>query len=198
MNTNLDTSALNIHLLAADPRVASDLREVLGNETLRPLPQPALSQLDSLTPFAANDILVIVAPSVDLAYLTGLKDLVETSALAVILFVDEDPERLASTAIRFGVTSFVVAGFEPRRVPTLIEVSIERFKLHTALRAELVKSQEELATRKVIERAKGLLMDRKQLNEQEAYRSLRELAMRQSKPLKEVAETILLYSDLLP
>lgn len=198
MTINLDLTDLNIHLLADDPQVTSDLRDVLGKETLRCLPESALSRLDAVAPFDAGDILVIVTASVDLPYLTDLKDLVEKSALPIILFVDEDPERLASTAIRFGVTSFVVAGFEPRRVPTLIEVSIERFKLHTALRAELIKSQEELATRKVIERAKGLLMDRKQLNEQDAYRSLRELAMRQSKPLREVAETILLYSDLLP
>ena len=96
------------------------------------------------------------------------------------------------------MTSFVVDGLVAARVPTLIEVTMERFKLSEALRNELLKSQEELAARKVIERAKGLLMDKKQLNEQEAYRTLRELAMRQSKPIKDVAETLLMYSDILP
>ena len=114
------------------------------------------------------------------------------------MFVKRDPEKLAATAIRFGITSYVVDGYELNRVPTVIELSLERFKLQQALQDQLQKSQEELAARKVIERAKGLLMERKDLNEQDAYRSLRELAMRQSKSIKEVSETLILYSDLQP
>jgi len=146
----------------------------------------------------ASDVLLIRRETVDLPYLEQVKQMIEAARMPVMIFVDDDPSRLAPVAIRYGITSFIVAGFEIRRVPTLIEVTVERFKLHDALRSELMKSQEELAARKVIERAKGLLMDRKQLNEQEAYRSLRELAMRQSKPIREVAETLLLYSDILP
>ncbi len=146
----------------------------------------------------ASDLLLFRLKTVELTSLELIKQMIDATPMPVMIFADDDPDQLAPIAIRYGITSFIVAGFEVRRVPTLIEVTIERFKLHNALRSELMKSQEELAARKVIERAKGLLMDRKQLNEQEAYRSLRELAMRQSKPIKEVAETLLLYSDILP
>lgn len=152
---------------------------------------PALNQ-------SRPDIVVIARPSMDLRYLDAISEVVKAMPIPVLVFVESDPHRMARQAIRAGVTSFVVDGLVAARVPTLIEVTMERFKLSEALRNELLKSQEELAARKIIERAKGLLMDRKQLNEQEAYRTLRELAMRQAKPLKEVAETLITYSDILP
>ena len=114
------------------------------------------------------------------------------------MYVITDPYRTARAAIRLGITSFVVDAFEAARMPTLIDVTLERFEQAQSLRNELVKSQEELAARKVIDRAKGLLMDRKNMSEEEAYRALRELAMRQAKPIREVAETLLTYSELLP
>jgi response regulator NasT len=144
------------------------------------------------------DIILIVREAMEQDYLNALKQTLEKAPCAVAVFVKRDPEKLAATAIRFGITSYVVDGYELNRVPTVIELSLERFKLQQALQDQLQKSQEELAARKVIERAKGLLMERKDLNEQDAYRSLRELAMRQSKSIKEVSETLILYSDLLP
>lgn len=152
---------------------------------------PALNQ-------ASADIVVIARAVIDQKHLDAISDVVKRTPIPVLVFVEADPHRMARQAIRAGVTSFVVDGLVAARVPTLIEVTMERFKLSEALRNELLKSQEELAARKIIERAKGLLMDRKQLNEQEAYRTLRELAMRQAKPLKEVAETLITYSDILP
>lgn len=144
------------------------------------------------------DIVVIALALIDQRYLDAISQVVKRLPIPVLVFVDADPHRMARQAIRAGVTSFVVDGLVSARVPTLIEVTMERFKLSEALRNELLKSQEELAARKIIERAKGLLMDRKQLNEQEAYRTLRELAMRQAKPLKEVAEALITYSEILP
>lgn len=147
---------------------------------------------------APVDIVVIARAMLDQKDLDAISNVVKRTPIPVLVFVEADPQRMARQAIRAGVTSFVVDGLVAARVPTLIEVTMERFKLSEALRNELLKSQEELAARKIIERAKGLLMDRKQLNEQEAYRTLRELAMRQAKPLKEVAETLITYSDILP
>mgnify|MGYP001793124702 FL=1 len=152
----------------------------------------AMASLDT------TDIVLFVKASLDATDLERISSMLAAVPIPVLVFVDSDPHSVARPAIRAGVTSFVVDGLVAARVPTLIEVTMERFKLSEALRNELLKSQEELAARKVIERAKGLLMDKKQLNEQEAYRTLRELAMRQSKPIKDVAETLLMYSDILP
>jgi len=144
------------------------------------------------------DIILIVKDRINQTYLDSLKDVFAETPRPVAVFVQFDPDRLAPVAIRYGITSFIVAGFEPNRIPTLMEVTLERFRLQQSLQTELTKSREELASRKTIERAKGLLMERRDMNEQEAYRVLREFSMRQSKPIRDVADTLLLYSELLP
>lgn len=198
MKANADVSKLKVLTITSDVDAFARLQSSLSTEYALQRVPDAEDTLSFGFAETAQDIVLILRTDVTAAYLEGLRDMLAKSPIPVILFAEADPYHVAPIAIRYGVTSFVVAGFEPRRVPTLIEVSIERFKLHQALRNELTKSQEELAARKVIERAKGLLMEKKQLNEQEAYRSLRELAMRQSKSIKEVAETLILYSDILP
>ena len=198
MEANSDVSKLKVLTITSDVDAFARLQTSLASQYALQRVPDAEEQLKFGFSETNQDIVLILRPEVTASYLESLRDLIAQTPMPVILFAETDPHRVASIAIRYGITSFVVAGFDPRRVPTLIEVSIERFKLHQTLRNELTKSQEELAARKVIERAKGLLMEKKQLNEQEAYRSLRELAMRQSKSIKEVAETLIVYSDILP
>lgn len=189
---------LDVLAVTNDARASEQLQVALNGDYVVHEISDTADQFIRASSALKRDILVIVKDAIDLTYLEQIRGFIQKSPTPVMIFVKADPDRLAPIAIRYGITSFIVAGFEASRVPTLIEVTLERFKLHEALRNEVLKSQEELATRKVIERAKGLLMEKKNLNEQEAYRSLRELAMRQSKPLKEVAETLILYSDILP
>ncbi|MEL6691748.1 MAG: ANTAR domain-containing protein [Pseudomonadota bacterium] len=178
--------------------MSQDLRASLeGSYNIQVISEASFAETVAATADAI-DIVLFAKPVLDDLDLQKISGMLEDTPIPVLVFVDSDPEKMARSAIRAGVTSFVVDGLVAARVPTLIEVTMERFKLSEALRSELLKSQEELAARKVIERAKGLLMDKKQLSEQEAYRSLRELAMRQSKPIKDVAETLLMYSDILP
>lgn len=197
-NSNADFAKLGVLMITSDIDAYTRLQASLANDyALKRLPD-AENPLNIGLAGTKQDIILILREDVTTGYLEGWRDVIAETQTPVILFTDFDQDRLAPIAIRYGITSVVVAGFEPQRVPTLIEVSIERFKLYQGIRNELTKSQEELAARKVIERAKGLLMEKKQLNEQDAYRSLRELAMHQSKSIKEVAETLILYSDLLP
>lgn len=194
----IDGAILDILVVTSDRGVIERLRDTLGDHYK--ISSVSDSAREYVVPrhLPRPDAILIVRDMIDLKYLSTLNESLAETPLPVAVFVQDDPNKLAAAAIRHGVTSYVVAGFDPRRVPTLIELTIERFKMQQALQNELLKSQEELAARKVIERAKGLLMDRKQLNEQEAYRTLRDLAMRQSKPIREVAETLLIYSEILP
>lgn len=198
MSLETDGTVARLLLVATDDQDREHLRAALSSD----YEVSTLSMVEktfSMPATAASfDIILIVRDTMDRAYLDSLKSALEVTPCAVAVFVQQDPDRLAATAIRFGITSYVVDGYVLSRVPTVIELSLERFKLQQALHDELQKSQEELAARKIIERAKGLLMDKKDLNEQDAYRSLRELAMRQSKSIKEVSETLILYSDILP
>lgn len=198
MKANTDSTKVSVLVVTSDMGAFMSLQTCLGESyTLQRL-EDAEDPKKIGIPGARQDIALILRPDLSEVYLEGLRALIAETPMPVILFLETDSKQLARSAIRSGITSVVVDGFEPKRVPTLIDVSIERFKLDQALRRELSKSQEELAARKVIERAKGLLMEKKQLDEQSAYRKLRELAMHQSKTIKEVSETLILYSDILP
>lgn len=198
MQQSLPTSSVSVLLVTSATDVSESLRSSLQeNYRLQIIPEDAMISMAGAS-LDATDIVLFAKTFLDPDDLEKITSLLAAVPIPVLVFVDTDPHNIARPAIRAGVTSFVVDGLVAARVPTLIEVTMERFKLSESLRNELLKSQEELAARKVIERAKGLLMEKKQLSEQEAYRTLRELAMRQSKPIKDVAETLLLYSDVLP
>ncbi|MEL6665265.1 MAG: ANTAR domain-containing protein [Pseudomonadota bacterium] len=192
------SSPQSVLLIASATEISDSLRSSLQESyRLQIIPEDAMVSMTQAS-LDATDIVLFVKASLDNNDLERISSMLTAIPMPFLVFVDSDPNSIARPAIRAGVTSFVVDGLVAARVPTLIEVTMERFKLSESLRNELLKSQEELAARKVIERAKGLLMEKKQLSEQEAYRALRELAMRQSKSIKDVAETLLVYSDVLP
>lgn len=198
MQQTSSSSPQSVLLIASATEISDSLRSSLQESyRLQIIPEDAMVSITQAS-LDATDIVLFVKASLDNNDLERISSMLTAIPMPFLVFVDSDPNSIARPAIRAGVTSFVVDGLVAARVPTLIEVTMERFKLSESLRNELLKSQEELAARKVIERAKGLLMEKKQLSEQEAYRALRELAMRQSKSIKDVAETLLVYSDVLP
>jgi response regulator NasT len=115
----------------------------------------------------------------------------------IIMFVDNSDALATQTAIRAGVTAYIIDGLNPRRVKPIMDVAIARFQEHHALRRELEKTKASLEERKVIERAKGLLMKERGLDEDAAYHVLRKQAMEQNKRLVDVAQTLITYADLL-
>lgn len=160
----------------------------------------SLSDLDSLiaTDVQPFEAVIVTKTEADAACIDSLSGLIDRSNLPVVVFAEKDPHRLAPLAIRSGVSSFVVDGLDAGRVRPIVEIALERFRMIRALQSELEKSQERLAARKIVEQAKGLLMQHRSMTEQEAYKTLRDMAMRQGKPLKVIAENIIAMSDLLP
>jgi response regulator NasT len=90
-----------------------------------------------------------------------------------------------------------VDGLSPERLRPILEVACARFEAHQALAERLADTERQLAERKTIEKAKGLIMQRRGLSEEAAYKELRSLAMQTGKRLAEVAETLLAASHLL-
>jgi len=115
----------------------------------------------------------------------------------VVMFVDRtDPGSIAD-AMEAGVAAYVVEGLSPSRVRAVIDVAVARFKAHQSLRAQLAEARSALSERKLVERAKGLLMQTRRMSEDDAYRALRRLAMDQGKRLSEVAENVISMEKLL-
>lgn len=115
----------------------------------------------------------------------------------VVMFVDQsDPERIAA-AVDAGVAAYVIEGLSPRRVRPVVDVAVARFRAHQQLRGELAEAREALADRKVVERAKGLLMQARGMTEDDAFRTMRRMAMEQGKRLAEVATGVIAVASLL-
>jgi response regulator NasT len=115
----------------------------------------------------------------------------------VVVFAEDaadDPMRRAMAA---GVSAYVVAGLQPQRLAAVLRVAIVRFEQDRQLRAELAEARQQLSQRKVIDRAKGLLMKRQGLTEDEAYALLRKTAMDKGLKLAELAQRLVDAVDLL-
>lgn len=132
------------------------------------------------------------------------RDVLEELALAsgpmdrpVAMFVDRSDTGLTRAAIEAGVSAYVVDGLRPERIRPVLDAAIARFHMFSRMRSELAATKAALEERKVIDRAKGLIMRAKGIGEEEAYGLLRKAAMDQGKRLIEVAQAIVTAAELL-
>ncbi len=115
----------------------------------------------------------------------------------IVCFTEDDDRQKMHSAIRAGVSAYVVQGLSAERVKAVLDVALTRFRVEQELREELEETRNKLAERKTIERAKGLLMERQQCSEDEAYSRLRRLAMDKNLKLVDVAQRMLDVAELL-
>ena len=115
----------------------------------------------------------------------------------IVLFTEDNDTSHVRDAIAAGVTAYVVAGLAPERVKPVLDVALARFQHEEHMRRELADARSQLSERKAIDRAKGLLMRRQNLSEEEAYARMRKTAMDKGLKLAEVAQRMLDVADLL-
>jgi len=115
----------------------------------------------------------------------------------IVMFTEDEDTRVMQLAMEAGVTAYIVAGLQTERIKPVLDVALARFRQEQKLFAELSDTKHKLAERKVIERAKGVLMARHKLSEDEAYQKLRNMAMNKNLKLSEIAQRLLDVEDLL-
>jgi response regulator NasT len=115
----------------------------------------------------------------------------------IVMFTNDSDTRPMKEAVAAGVTAYIVAGLSPERIQPILTIALARFKHEQALLAELDNARLELSDRKLIDRAKGLLMQRQGLNEQAAYARMRKAAMNKGVKLTEIAKQMLEMAELL-
>jgi response regulator NasT len=115
----------------------------------------------------------------------------------IVLFTEDEDTTHVGAAIAAGVTAYVVAGLATDRVKPVLDVAMARFQHEEGLRRELADARTELSDRKLIDRAKGLLISRHGLSEEDAYARLRKTAMDKGLKLVDVAQRLIDVSDLL-
>lgn len=143
------------------------------------------------------DVIIMDLKSPDRDTLENMTVLNQHNPKPVIMFSDEGDSQIISQAVQAGVSAYIVDGLNPHRVKPILDVAIARFREYQALRKELKQTRDQLADRKIIDKAKGLLMKTKGLDEEQAYHAMRKMAMDQSKPLVDIAQNILSVMELL-
>ncbi|MCB1333436.1 MAG: ANTAR domain-containing protein [Roseivivax sp.] len=132
------------------------------------------------------------------------RDMLEELALAsgplerpVAMFVDRSEEGLSRAAIEAGVSAYVVDGMRPQRIKPILDAAIARFRMFQRMRTELAETKRALEERKVIDRAKGMLMKARGIDEDAAYALLRKTAMDQGRRVADVAQALVTAAGLL-
>lgn len=115
----------------------------------------------------------------------------------IVLFTEDNDTSNVQQAIAAGVTAYVVAGLATDRIKPVLEVALARFRHEEAMRQELAAARTELSSRRVIDRAKGVLMRAQGITEDEAYARLRKTAMDKGLKVAEVAQRVIDVADLL-
>lgn len=143
------------------------------------------------------DVVIVDAESPSRDTLENLAAVSGTHPRPVVVFAEDPSHEPMRDALRAGVSAYVIAGLQPQRLMPVLQVAIARFEQDRALRGQLVAAEAQLSERKLIERAKGILMDDVGLSEEQAYRHLRKLAMDRGQRLAQVAERIVDARELL-
>ncbi|MCA6110687.1 ANTAR domain-containing response regulator [Bradyrhizobium cenepequi] len=115
----------------------------------------------------------------------------------IAMFVDQSDAASIEASVEAGVSAYIVDGLKKERIKPILDLCVSRFNAFARLQDELDRAKHALEERKVIDRAKGILMKLKGLTEDEAYVLLRSTAMREKKKIGEIAQSILTASELL-
>jgi response regulator NasT len=146
---------------------------------------------------AAAEVIVCDLDSPSRDAIESLRVLHQDEPRPVVMFVDKSDPGSIAAAMEAGVAAYVIEGLAPSRVKAVIDVAMARFATFQGLRTELADARSALTERKQVERAKGILMKSRHMSEEEAFRTLRRLAMDQGKKLAEVAESVIALAGLL-
>lgn len=152
-----------------------------------------LQKIEALQP----DIIIIDIDLPDRDILENLRSVQSVNPHPMLMFSQVDDGATIRRAIKSGVSAYVVDNLMSNRVRPVIEAAIATFEQHQDLQQQLDQKKLELANRKTIDRAKGILMKQRGIDEPEAYRILRKTAMDQKLKLVDIAENVITAADLL-
>ncbi len=115
----------------------------------------------------------------------------------IAMFVDRSDQAAIEAAVDAGVSAYVVDGLKRERVKPILDMAISRFNAFSRMTRELEEARSELENRKLIDRAKGILMTTRGMSEADAYALLRKTAMNQNRKISEIAESLITAAGLL-
>jgi response regulator NasT len=142
------------------------------------------------------DLVIMDIKMPDMDGIEAAKVLTEEKIAPVLLLTAYSQQDLVERAKQAGVVGYLVKPFRESNLAPAIEVTLARFEEFRTLQKDVDDLSEALETRKVVDRAKGILMDTQGLSEQEAFRRIQKMSMNTRRPMKEIAEAVILAHDV--
>jgi two-component system, response regulator / RNA-binding antiterminator len=143
------------------------------------------------------DVIIIDTESPSRDTLEHIAVLSETAPRPIVMFSADRASDIIREAVQAGVSAYIVDGLDAARVQPIIEVAMARFESFQAVKSELAQVKTKLSERKLVEKAKGVLMKARSIDEDAAYGALRKMAMERNLTIGEVSRQLLAVSDLL-
>lgn len=143
------------------------------------------------------DVIIVDLESPNRDSLESMRIVTQHNPKPIVMFTNDSDHSMIGEAINAGVSAYVVDGFSESRIKPIMDVAIARFREFHALRSELEKTKNTLEERKLVDKAKGIVMEQRQCSENEAYNILRKLSMENNKRISEVAEQIISITQAL-
>jgi two-component system, response regulator / RNA-binding antiterminator len=191
-------SSLNIVVVDENPTRAAILEEGLreaGHVHVVRLEETShlIARIHALDP----DVILIDLENPSRDLLEQMFEVTRAVKRPIAMFVDQSDKAAIEAAVDAGVSAYIVGGLHKERIKSILDLCISRFNSFARLRDELERARTALEERKVIDRAKGILMTAKNLTEEAAYVLLRKTAMNENKKIVEVAQSVVTAAELL-
>ena len=188
--------APKILVIDSEPERARSLAEALNGAGFYDVVHcEAKADLVETVKTLAPDLIVIDMALPDRDALESVRTISAAAPRPIVMFADEDDPDLVETAISAGVCSYNLSGVSTRDMRAIVTSAIALFRRYARVETELAAAQAQLEERRVIERAKALLMGTRKLTEPQAYRSLRSRAMNENRRIAQVAAELLKGDD---
>ncbi|MCX4188117.1 ANTAR domain-containing response regulator [Methylophaga sp. OBS4] len=192
------STVINTIVISEQPQTAAKLKAVLNDSDYKVIFEGSnLQQLLTLKWRVEPELIIAVMETSDSQVLSKFKVINEQFPLPIVIFTHDDRDDAIEQAIEAGVSAYIVDGFREDRVQPILRTAMARFRQYRSMQKQLQELRTSLADRKIIDRAKGLIMQQRQCSEDEAYRLLRTSAMNQNMRLAALAQNILATADLL-
>jgi response regulator NasT len=186
------TSELRILLIDENDQRAESLAAALEDSRYKVshLTNPKLSllkQVEGIQP----DIIVIDIESPSRDILDSISTLSLYNPKPVVLFSGEQDTQTINQSIESGVSAYVVGNLQPEKVKPILDEAVARFRAFQKLKNELIETKQQLASRNLIDQAKRLLMKKKNITEEQAFKAMRKTAMDTGQRIEQVAKTLI-------
>ena len=190
------TKVLLIEMLAVKDEHQLETKMLFQDVELVHTSEAVTGLVEKVQTFAPS-LLMLSVDFLDAGMLEELIKVNQSQPLPVIVFAKRHSTDVAKTVVSAGVSSYVVDDVQAHRLPTIMDLAKVRFEQMHSLNTELVQTKAKLNERKLIERAKGIVMQQKQLTEDEAYVHIRKSAMNQGESMADLSEKIISVFNML-